>query len=388
MANSATNIVQFYPKTTSMSAEVQPSSKKNEQEEHLRQYRRTKQAGSVRHEGTQQAGHGNRSRSTSVDSSTSGTSTLKSSHNSGSTSDISTCGVESDYVQSDTESCKSDSEQANGEDLIVFEDPTDDEAETKYKHEGCKKEDGYNEESHDAGQEDLYSCPEQSQNEGSQSPCPNEGKDCIFDDKADTSQLLCNKGGIEAGFMDKDDHIISDDHKRQQTVELVSDTDISETTSLACCSNSQDSCSESSAGATSDIVQKAGSCTQVRESDSMTDVNCVTSVTHKSHKSLQNTNARTSSVIHAQSSLNNDSNIANSHKLSNGASVPATKLFNPFPGQHVNSRRMKNGVKLGLYSAHHIPKLKTGITKSNIVQNVGKSQMNNGCLNRQFLARN
>lgn len=387
-ANNATNIVQFYPKTTSMSAEVQPSSKKNKQEEHLRQYRRTKQAGTIGPDGTQQMSHIIRSRSTSVDSSNSGTSTLKSSHNSGSTSDVSTCGIESDYVQTDTESCKSDSEQANFEDLIVFEDKVDDETETKSKVKGCTNEESNDEKTHDTGQEALQSCQEQSWNECSQSACSKDEKDCIFHDKTETSFLLCDNDSIEAGPMDKDDHIISKDQKRQQTLELVSDTDISETTSLASCSERQDSGSQSSVRAVSDNVQKAGSCPRLNESDNKTDVNCVTSVTHKSHKPLQNINGRPSTVVHAQSSLNNDSNNANSHMQSKGASLPAVKLFNPFPGQHVNSRRMKNGVKLGLYSAHHIPKLKTGITKSNIAQNIGKSQINNNGLNQQFLARN
>jgi hypothetical protein len=61
------------------------------------------------------------------------------------------------------------------------------------------------------------------------------------------------------------------------------------------------------------------------------------------------------------------------------------KVFNPFPSQHINRRRAENGVKLGLYSADHIPKVEVGMVKTGIPKQLGRAQMNM-CLHRQYMA--
>ena len=61
------------------------------------------------------------------------------------------------------------------------------------------------------------------------------------------------------------------------------------------------------------------------------------------------------------------------------------QVFNPFPSQHVSSRRAQNGVKLGLYPAGSVPKLELGILRSRPLQTIGRQQINT-CLHRQYMA--
>ena len=61
------------------------------------------------------------------------------------------------------------------------------------------------------------------------------------------------------------------------------------------------------------------------------------------------------------------------------------KLFNPFPSQHMNSRRTQNGIRLGLYSPSNLPKLETGMVKAQSTKQIGRAQIN-ACLHRQYMA--
>lgn len=75
----------------------------------------------------------------------------------------------------------------------------------------------------------------------------------------------------------------------------------------------------------------------------------------------------------------------------NSGSSPAemapkpVKVFNPFPSQHISHRRTQNGIKLGLYNPGSIPKLETGIVRTQEVKAIGRSQID-ACLHRHYMA--
>ena len=100
----------------------------------------------------------------------------------------------------------------------------------------------------------------------------------------------------------------------------------------------------------------------------------VAALTYKSHKTLQ---PPIPSVTANQSSSQHCNNHHSNQRTTSGNSpVRSPRLFNPFPGQHVNSRRMQNGVKLGLYSANSMPKLETGLTQPPAASDLGRSRVN------------
>ena len=86
----------------------------------------------------------------------------------------------------------------------------------------------------------------------------------------------------------------------------------------------------------------------------------------------------------SSSSVSDNEDISPSRHLQS-PSKSASKVYNPFPMQHINRRRAEKGVKLGLYSADNVPQLELGLPKSRPLQTIGRQQIN-VCLHRQYMA--